>query len=141
LGVRVKLRVCSRSGCVKTVALVNSGFESDEPEIVLPLPLATVLNLQPGGDLASYVAVGGSTVAAVRGAEPLSVELLLDDGEGPKAIATPSILPGEEEVIISDRLAHELGIVIIDPYEGLWCLRGELGRKTRRSAPPEFWRT
>lgn len=57
----MKLRVCSRSGCVKTVALVNSGFESDEPEIVLPLPLATVLNLQPGGDLASYVAVGGST--------------------------------------------------------------------------------
>jgi predicted aspartyl protease len=140
LGVRVKLRICGRSNCIETAALVNSGFESDEPEIILPPSLATVLNLQPSSSLASYVTVGGSSIAAVRGAEPLRVKLLLDDEEGPEVQAVPSVIPGEEEVIMSDRLAHELGIVIIDPYEGLWCLRNELGRKVRRSVSPEFWR-
>ena len=54
--------------------------------------------------------------------------------------AVASILPGEEEVIISDRLAYEMGLVILDPFNGLWCLRDEIGKKSRHSAKPEFWR-
>ena len=39
---------------------------------------------------------------------------------------------GEDELIISDKLASKLGIVIIDPGEGVWCFRDELGKRERR---------
>ncbi len=136
---RVRLRLCS-SRCVETSALVNSGFESDEPEIILPPPVADAIGLRPSTTLASYVAAGGGSVTAVRGDGPVSVQLLLEEGEGPRADAVASIVPGEEEVLLSDRLTHDLGIAIVDPYEGLWCLRGELGSRLRRSAPPQRWR-
>ena len=46
---RVKLRIKSRLEAgveVETVALVNSGFEADAPEIVIPMRLAERLNLR-----------------------------------------------------------------------------------------------
>ncbi len=70
----------------------------------------------------------------------MKVELILEDRRGPSVEATATMLPGETEVIISDRLASELGIVILDAYRGLWCLRDELGSKTRVSVRPEYWR-
>ena len=135
----MRLRLCS-SRCVETSALVNTGFESDEPEIILPPPVAEAIGLPVSSSIASYVAAGGSSLVAVRGSRPVLVQLLLEEGEGPRANAVASIMPGEEEVLVSDRLAHDLGIVIVDPYEGLWCLRGELGSRVRRSAPPQRWR-
>jgi len=41
-----------------------------------------------------------------------------------------------EEAIISDRLAYELRLVILDPFNGLWCLRDEIGKKIRHSSKP-----
>jgi hypothetical protein len=35
LGVGVRLKICSNR-CIETSALVNTGFESDDPEIILP---------------------------------------------------------------------------------------------------------
>ncbi len=46
---RVKLRIKSRLEAgveVETIALVNSGFEADAPEIVIPMGLAERLNLR-----------------------------------------------------------------------------------------------
>ena len=47
MAVRVKLKVKGRrtGATVETVALVNSGYEVEEPEILLPKPLAEYLNL------------------------------------------------------------------------------------------------
>lgn len=140
MGVRVRVRICSDSRCVETSALVNSGFETTDPEIVVPPALAEALGLEASNEIAAYTTAGGGSVSAVRASRSVVVELLLDDREGVSAHAVPSIMPGEEEVIISDRLAHELKIVILDPFEGLWCLRDELGAKVRRSASPELWR-
>jgi len=67
------------------------------------------------------------------------VELILDDKPPIKAAACISILPGETEVIMSDRLASELGIVILDAWKGYWCLREELGAKQRGSVQAEEW--
>ncbi len=47
MAVRVRLRVRRVDGeAVETVALVNSGFEADSPQLLIPLGLAERLNLQ-----------------------------------------------------------------------------------------------
>ncbi len=140
MGVRVKLRICTESRCIETSALVNSGFESLEPEIVIPIALADALGIEVSNSIATYEVAGGGSVAAFRAREQVRVGLVLDDRPCPQIPAVASIMPGEHEVIVSDRLAHDLGIVIIDPFEGLWCLRDEIGRKVRHSVPPQHWR-
>jgi len=35
-------------------------------------------------------------------------------------------------ILLNDVLISTLRIVIIDPFEGLWCFRDELGRRERR---------
>ncbi len=49
MGVRVRLRLVGRKAEVVTSALVNSGFESDDPEVILPPPVAELLGLEPVG--------------------------------------------------------------------------------------------
>jgi len=139
LGVRVRVRLRLGGRAVVTSALVNSGFESEEPEVVLPLSLAQALGLEPSNEISSYSVAGGGTASAFRARKPVMVKLVLGDVEAEEVSAVASIMPGESEVIISDRLAHELGIVIIDPYTGEWCLRRELGSRVRSSARPEYW--
>lgn len=139
MGVRVKVRLRRGSRAVETSALVNSGFESEEPEIVVPPALAQAIGLEPSAEVSSYSVAGGGLASAFRAKGPLTVRLVLGDAETGEVDAVASIMPGESEVIISDRLAHELGIVILDPYTGEWCLRSELGSRVRRSARPEHW--
>jgi len=62
---------------------------------------------------------GGGSVTAIRAIHPLKVKLFLEDREIKEGSAVASILPGEDEVIISNRPAYRLGLVILDPYNGL----------------------
>jgi hypothetical protein len=41
---------------------------------------------------------------------------------------------------MSDHLASELGITILDPYRGDWCLFDELGAKRRTTTKIQEWR-
>ena len=91
-----------------------------------------------GGDIASYLVVGGGETSGVRIREEIYVDVLTGDLIK-SSFAVGSVLFGEREVIISDGLAHELIIAIIDPYEGKWCFVEELGRKVRLSAKPQYW--
>ncbi len=139
MGVRVRLKLKTTQKSVETSALINSGFESTEPEIVIPPSLAELLGLAPSSELSSYSVAGGGSISAIRASTPIRVELALKDRQVKAVEAVASILPGENEVIVSDRLAHELGLVILDPFNGTWCLKDELGEKERPSAQPKFW--
>lgn len=44
---RVRVKLSTRSRAVETSALVNSGFESDDPDVVIPVELARKLDLWP----------------------------------------------------------------------------------------------
>ena len=135
----MRIRLKAENKVIESSALVNSGFEAEDPEIVLPPSLAEVLGVEPSNEVSSYNVAGGGTISALRGNKPLGVEIVLEDRSSHAVKALPSIMPGENEVIISDRLAHDLGIVILDPYSGDWCLRDELGRNVRKSVKPEYW--
>jgi len=45
LVVRIKVKLTSKNKTLETVALINIGFETNQPEILLPIKLAEKLNL------------------------------------------------------------------------------------------------
>ena len=47
MAVRVKLRICLDNKVVSTNALVNSGYEADTPQPMIPMVLAKYLGLWP----------------------------------------------------------------------------------------------
>ena len=47
MAVRVRLRVSRGGSGVEVVALVNSGYEADSPQLMVPVALAKVLGLWP----------------------------------------------------------------------------------------------
>ncbi|QOJ79724.1 hypothetical protein IG193_00760 [Infirmifilum lucidum] len=71
-------------------------------------------------------------VARVTVAEP--------DATPPEVVTDIVISQLADEPLISDALISELGIALEDPKRGLWRFRWEPPDKTRRSAPPKYWR-
>ena len=140
MAVRVRLRIRKGGREVTTSALVSTGFEADEPQLIVPLPLAEELQLLSGGaSIEDFSTAGGGLISGYRIEEPVEVELVLEDRKLPAIRAPITVLPRETEVIMSDRLASDLGIVVLDPWRGVWCLRDELGTKERPSTPVEEW--
>lgn len=133
--VRVRLRLRRGGKQAEVLALVNSGFEADEPQLILPLEIADRLGLLgEAGGLETFEVAGGGRALGFRIREPIEVELVLGDREPVRASAVATAMSGEREIIVSDFLASELGIVLLDIRRGLWCLRDELGERERESA-------
>ena len=112
----VRVRIRGRRGAVTVPALVNSGFEAEEPEMILPPELADELGLTTSG-IAHYRVAGAVARRAPGFRIPSRWNCWSREG-GVRIRALATVLPGESEVIISDRLVSELGIVILDPTGG-----------------------
>lgn len=139
MAVRVKLRINSRyGGEALTTALVNSGFEAETPQLLLPRSLASILNLWPPPPEAQLIEVGtaGGPVRNYIVSRALQVYVETEDRRvGPiECDAMISLL--EYEVLISDMLGGELGIVILD-LRGRWRFADE--DKVRSTEPPRYW--
>ena len=138
---RVRVRLSRGSRSLETSALVNTGFESDEPDVVVPVEVARLLGLWPppsdvelvelgtgGGDLAApyYRAAARLELLAEGVSKGLEVNIIVD--------------PYVDEVLLSDLVAGELGIVLLDVKRGVWKLREDPASVERRSAEKETWR-
>ena len=135
----IRIRLGGREALVS--ALVNSGFEAEEPQLVIPLRLYEVLGMSSDRiSIEDFSTAGGGRASGYRLEDPVDLELVLEDRPPVKAMARVTVLPGETEVIMSDHLASELGIVILDPYRGDWCLFDELGERRRITAKLQEWR-
>ncbi len=115
MAVRVRLRLRSKTSqeTIETSALVNSGFEAESPQLLIPIPLARQLSLYPPPPTSSVIEVGtaGGPVRVFLVREALQAWVVTGDREvGPKLVDV-MISPTEEEVLISDVLAEEFGIV------------------------------
>jgi len=135
VAVRVRLRVSRGGSSVEVVALVNSGYEADSPQLMIPTALAKTLGIWPpppdsreevfetaGGPARVWVVRGSAVVKAVaEGAE--SREVLVD------LVVSPHV----DEPLISDVLAGALEIAVEDFAEGLWRFRWEPPSRLRRS--------
>lgn len=135
MGVRVKVKVEVSTRSIETSALANTGYESGEPEILVPARFAEKLGLWPelpaGTRIEPYVSASG-TVNLHR-IQDIAVMKL----QNRLSKASLVISDFEKEVILSDALLSSLGIVIEDAGGGIWRLRGE--RRLRRSPKPQYW--
>lgn len=134
MAVRVKLRLKSRDKEVVRSALVNSGYETDAPELLIPEGVAETLGIYPrvkDAFIERYRVAGGAEIRFMRLKEAGKVEVLAEGRLSESVRCDIVISEGEDELIISDKLASRLGLVIIDPSEGIWCFRDEIGKKER----------
>lgn len=139
MAVRVKLRIIGKSGGeVITSSLVNSGFESETPQLLIPKTLASRLNLWPPPPEAQLVEVGTAGGPVRNYLAPRALQVYVEAGDrsvGPiECDAMISLL--EYEVLISDKLGGEFGIVILD-LRGKWRFADE--DKIRLTEPPQYW--
>ena len=136
MGVRVRIRIKANGKQIDTAALVNSGYESEDPEIHIPLALAKRLGFSLE-KLSSekYRVVGSDVHAYILG--NVEVRIVVEDKETPWVKARAVMVPGEYEVLLGDAITEKLGIEIIRPKTGHWRLRGE--EKVRSSVEPEYW--
>lgn len=141
MAVRVKLKVRGRElgATVETVALVNSGYEVEEPEMLLPKPLAEYLNLPltpPTARTLTYETPFGIYRLTFI-AEAVDVELS-DVGVSQEKVHC-TISPHEREVLLSDQLSEALGIAILNPGRGFWMHTNDAPNVRRKSEKPEYW--
>ena len=139
--VRVEIRLKSTSGTeVKTAAIANSAFESDVAELILPERLAEELGLYPklpaGTEVWDYKGVGGIAKGyRIEGLVRVWAEAEVKE-VGPRDVVV-SVVPGEDEAMLCDKLIDALEIELVKPGEGLWRFKGETS--LRKSAPAKRW--
>ncbi|MDT7888977.1 MAG: hypothetical protein RQ885_08400 [Desulfurococcales archaeon] len=142
----IRIRVAIRSTydpskSVASVALVNSGFEADTPQILVPIKLARELGLHERmleARIEGYGTVAGPIRIYVLPSST-RVKILEPDLQSPEVVCDTLISDTETEVLISDYLAGELGIVAEDLRKGLWRVREDPPEKLRRSYAPQHW--
>jgi hypothetical protein len=127
VGVRIRVRIGYGNYSADTIALVNTGYETDVPEILIPIAIAERLGIWPrlpeNTTIETYrTASGLMKVYRISGAR---ISLVVDGVE--KKIVEGCIVISEyaDEVLVSDQLTSAFGIVIEDPAKGLWRLREE----------------
>ena len=144
MAIRVRLRIREKTSgkVVETVALVNTGFETLKPQLLIPVKLAEALGLWPSLPESSYMkeygTAGGITKTYVV-PDNLDVYIVMDGQQSPVAGSDTVISFMEEEVLIGDKLAGKLGIMIYDIAEGVWKLKIDPPDTTRKSEPPQYW--
>jgi len=142
LAVRVRLRVRARGGKeVEASALVNSGFETEKPQLLIPLRLAKEVGLwppPPDAQIEVFETAGGPTRNYVV-REALEVLVEAEDRRVGPVVCDAVISNLEFEVLINDKLGGELGIVLLDLARGKWRFADDPWDKVRDSAPPQFW--
>jgi hypothetical protein len=143
MAVRVKLRLKSKfSGeTIEVSALINSGFETESPQLLIPMQLARRVTLYPPPPSSSIIDVGtaGGPAKVLLVREALEVWAVTDDREvGPKLIDV-LISPIEEEVLVNDKLTEELGIILLATGSGKWRFTDDPPDKIRYSEKPQYW--
>jgi hypothetical protein len=143
MAVRVRLRVERGDRVLEVVGLVNSGYEADTPQLMIPVSLARILGLWPppmdarevvfetaGGPVRVWVVESAAIVKAVASdieSRGVNVDLVLSTHI--------------DEPLISDILAGKLEIAVEDFAEGLWRFKWEPMGKLRRSEKREAYPT
>jgi len=124
---RLRIKICGGESRVETAGLANTGFAGRDPEVVLPQELVVqLLGREPSTLLVERVLADGSRVFLPRTTKPLDLYVVTSGRvEGPvKAYAH---VTRSRVVLINDSALSALRVVIIDPRDGLWCFRDELG--------------
>lgn len=141
MAVRVGLRIGSNLSDTSIIssAVLNSGFETAEPQVLLPERAAYKLNFLPS--LPKFVkaitygtAAGPTKLYKIPKALRISLNI---EKKTKEIVASAVISKTEDEIILSNQTISKLNISIIDPAKGMWRVRNE--KKLRKSIKPKYW--
>ncbi len=104
--VRVKLAIKYMDKTLVTSALVNSGYEAERPEILLPLNLVRELGItRRGADILVSTPIG---IGRLWEIDEVNVRVIVEDRGTPWIKAYATTCPDEREVLLSDYLTSLL---------------------------------
>ncbi len=142
MAVRVKLKIKSRSGKeIVSSALVNTGFETEKPQLLIPIEVARDLGLWPPPQSATIVELGtaGGPVKNYLILDELEASVVTSDREVGPVTCDAVISHIESEILINDKLTETLNIVILKAGEGIWRFIDDSPEAKRRSLEPKYW--
>lgn len=138
MAIRLRIRLSSIMGkTVVTKALITTGYETQEPEVLIPRNVAEELELIPklpsGSQVVDYRLADGTVTKLILIPNAVKVWVVESDREVGGIMAHVAVSDRADEALLSDKLSSRLGIVILDIGDGLWCFRDEIGKVSRRS--------
>jgi hypothetical protein len=142
MAIRVKLRIKAKNGKeVFSPALVNSGFETEKPQLLIPIQLAKLLDIWPPPPSAILTELGtaGGPVRNYLIPDELEVSVITNDREVGPVTCDAIISHIEEEVLINDKLGDEFNIIILRLGAGLWKFADDPLEIKRESEKPKYW--
>jgi len=138
MAVRVKLLLKGKT-TKEVVALINSGYEADTPQLMISISLARELGLWPPPQNAkelTYDTAGGPLRVWLI-PQAVKVQVIAEDALSREVTTDIAISPLTEEPLISDILAGELELAIEDFAKGYWRFKWEPKERTRTSEKPQ----
>ncbi len=136
---RVKILFVSNAGeHLEAVGVLNGGFESEEPAVLLPARAAKILFSRfPEGTELVTGEEASSEEEYIAIPERVSARVLTPDREGTAVECILYASTGAREILLSDSAIDDLGVKIESFRKGHWRFADEDG--IRESEPPQRW--
>jgi hypothetical protein len=138
--VKIKISPLKTGASLEVNSLLNTGFGTEAPEILVPLRLAEMLNFYPelpnGAIVKTYETPGGMT-KMYYAPDAVEIQAITEDKASEPVKCALVISELEREVLLSDTAISGLEIVIESPGRGLWRFKDEA--KVRDSVEPQYW--
>jgi hypothetical protein len=141
MAVRVRVRISVGDRSLETIALVNTGYEAETPQILVRIPAAEALGAWPpqGAFESTYETAGGPLRTWVY-PRACRAKIVAEGAATVEVEADLVVSPIADEVLINDKLTGKLEIVLEDAGQGLWRLKREPQTRLRQSEPPKYWK-
>ena len=140
MAVRLSIEITYSSRKVNVTALANSGYETNEPEIVVPLSFAKEQFgiSESHGKQIDYQTAGRQEVKFVR-FENARICVVTDDTRSSVVNAVLNTSENEVEVILNDMLVEMLGVDLVKVAQGKWRFLTDPPKKLRDSSPRQLF--
>lgn len=139
MATRVPVEIHYKEKTVSTVALVNTGFETKEPQVLLPEVM--VRDIWPDAfkkkKTDSFMTPAGPGILTNIGSGKIRISC--EDIKTEMIQVTFLVSEYENEVILNDISSGELGIQILDIGKGQWRLKFDSDKKLRNSLSGFTW--
>jgi len=140
--VRIRIKINSLKGKppLEVSSLLNTGFGTEEPEVLVPVKVAEKLSFWPelpeGAMVKAYETAGG-IARMYRISKAIEIQAATGDKISEPVKCSLVISEIENEVLLSDRIIEELNIIIESPAKGLWKFKDDV--ELRNSVEPQYW--
>jgi hypothetical protein len=129
---RLKIEITRKAKTVTDIALANSGYESQEAEIVVPSAVARKLGIRGRGSRERFIVAGKKEVAFEAHGD-IAVRVIVGDRLTSAVVAKVFVSRSEDRIIMNDVLCGALGLVLLDFGLGKWRFKDDPADMERRS--------